>query len=101
MSNSYIYKDEINQILNALATQAHKDPAFKERLLSNPKTVLSEKGINLPESLHLKLVEDNDPNLITLHLPPSDTEELSDRDLEEVSWGKDSEGSLLNDFRIQ
>ena len=87
MANTLIYKDEINQILNALAKQAHEDPAFKERLLSNPKSVLSEKGINLPESLHLKIVEDTDPRLITLHLPPTPSGELSEEELEKVSGG--------------
>ncbi|MCC5789719.1 MAG: NHLP leader peptide family RiPP precursor [Opitutales bacterium] len=87
MPNTLIYKDEINQILAALATQARKDPTFKERLLTDPKALLREKGIDLPESLRLKIVEDTDPHLITLHLPPAPSEDLTDEELEAVSGG--------------
>ena len=66
-------------------------------MLTEPKALLQENGFELPEALQLKLIEETDPNQITLYLPPEPSGELSDEDLEAVSgggFGEKAEGLL-------
>lgn len=85
-----LYQDEYQKILSKIYAQCHRDPAYKERFLADPKAVIKEEGVTVPDSIEIKAVEETDPNLITLYLPPEPSDELSDRDLEQVSGGKAS-----------
>lgn len=49
--------------------RAWKDPAFKEKLLSDPKGTLTELGYSFPKEAKIKIVED-DEETMTLILPP-------------------------------
>ena len=76
-----------------LIAKAIKDEAFRKNLLENPKAAIEEEtGIKLPESINLKVLEEN-PLTFYLILPPkinSETEdELSEAELEMVSGGYD------------
>ena len=78
-----------------LIAKAMKDEAFRKNLLENPKAAIEEEtGIKLPESINLKVVEEN-PSNFYLVLPPKinpETEdELSQAELEMVSGGYDGE----------
>mgnify|MGYP005876018637 CR=1 FL=1 len=94
-----LYKDEYDQALEKIFAQCHRDAAYKERFLNDPKAVVQEEGVSVPDSIQLKVVEDTEPNTLTLHLPAAPSEELSDQDLETVSGGKTS--SENSDFNRQ
>jgi hypothetical protein len=67
------------------------DDAFKKRFLTEPKKVLAEYGMDVPDALNVRVVENTDD---TMHLtlparPPKPTGagELSDNQLDAVSGG--------------
>ena len=79
------------QLEEKLIAKAMKDETFRKNLLENPKAAIEEEtGIKLPESINLKVVEEN-PSTFYLILPPKinpETEdELSEAELEMVSGG--------------
>lgn len=76
-----------------IIARAWKDPRFKEKLLKNPKAAMKEIGVDIPETLQIKVVEDK-PNSYTLILPPTapHTEELSDQELEKLAAGAGDTG---------
>lgn len=66
--------------------KAWEDESFKQRLLSEPKAVLVENGIEVPGNLAIRVVENTEDTLyITLPAPPS--AELKDEQLEMVAGG--------------
>ena len=81
------------QLEEKLIVKAMKDESFRKNLLENPKAAIEEEtGIKLPESINLKVVEEN-PSTFYMVLPPKinpETEdELSEAELEMVSGGYD------------
>jgi hypothetical protein len=79
------------QLEEKLIAKAMKDEAFRKNLLENPKTAIEEEtGIKLPESINLKVVEE-DAATFYLVLPPKinpeKEDELSEAELEMVSGG--------------
>jgi hypothetical protein len=81
------------QLEEKLIAKAMKDETFRKNLLENPKAAIEdETGIKLPESISLKVVEEN-LSTFYLILPPKinpETEdELSEAELEMVSGGYD------------
>ena len=65
-----------------------KDEALKARLMSDPKAVLKEHGLNVPDDLDVKFVEDADETVhITLPAPPAEHEKLSDAELSNAAGG--------------
>lgn len=61
--------------LGRLIAKAWSDPAFKERLIEEPKTVLAEEGIETPEWLSIEVVENtSDKAFLTLPMSlPAET----------------------------
>ena len=74
---------------NALAqlfAACWKDEALKARLMADPRTVLKEHGLDVPDSMNLKVVENADDCVhITMPAPPSG--DLSDDELEKAAGG--------------
>jgi hypothetical protein len=70
-----------------IVARAWVDEAFKARLLSEPATVLTEGGVELPPGVEVRIGEDTD-SVLHLVLPrrPADGE-LSADQLEKVAGG--------------
>lgn len=76
-----------------LITQAIQDPAFRQRLMENPKAVLAEQGLNVPDDVQINVLQES-PTQYYLVLPAlellttsGEVAELSDAELEAVAGG--------------
>ena len=76
---------------NALAqlfAACWKDEALKARFMADPKAVLKEHGLDVPDDIDVKVVENADDCVhITLPAPPVGHEDLSDDDLSDAAGG--------------
>ena len=76
---------------NALAqlfAACWKDEALKARFMADPKAVLKEHGLDVPDNLDVKVVENNENTVhITLPAPPARHLDLSDDELSEAAGG--------------
>jgi hypothetical protein len=79
--------NEQQKAMGKVVSRAWSDPAFKERLLSNPGEVLRESGIPVPQGLTIKVHEDG-PSLRNIVLPVK-TDVLTDEQLDMVADGGD------------
>ncbi len=77
---------DLKSLSAKIIARAWKDPRFKERLLKNPRAAFQEFGIEFPDELQIKVVEDK-ANAFTFVLPPShlDATQLSDQELEKIA----------------
>lgn len=76
-------------IWGEIVARAWRDQAFKQQLLANPKGILTEAGMSVPDSTELQVVEDT-PTLRHLVLPvaPADgSSTLSEAELDLVAGG--------------
>ena len=77
-----------------VVTRAWSDETFKQRLLSDPGTVLAEAGLPVPPNLTVQ-VHEATPTKLHLVLPPpppaGQRGELTDADLDLVAGGSDPE----------
>jgi hypothetical protein len=70
-----------------LLIKVWEDPTFKRRLVADPRAVLQEHGLPLPDGQAVRVVEDT-AETVHLILPPKPAEgELSDEQLEQVTGG--------------
>ena len=76
---------------NALAelfAACWKDEALKARFMADPKAVLAEYGMAVPEGMNIKVVENSDSHVhITLPMPPAGDNDLSDDELSNAAGG--------------
>ena len=79
--------EELDTTIGKIYAQCHRDPAFKKRFLHDPRSVIEAEGVTVPDSTVIKAIEDTEPNVLTLHLPPKPAEDLSDEDLNAVNGG--------------
>jgi len=78
---------DIQRDYGKIVARAWEDEDFKKELLSNPSAVFKANGIDIPEGIEVKVVEDT---ATTVHftLPPKPAEgELSEEDLDGVAAG--------------
>ncbi len=71
-----------------IVARAWADEGFKSRLMSNPKAVLREHGLEMAPDVEAKVVEDTD-EVRHFILPPSPSGELTEEELSPVA-GTDS-----------
>ena len=65
-----------------------KDEALKARFMSDPKAVLAERGIEMPDGMDVKVVENSDNTVhITMPMAPDGHEALSMEELSNVAGG--------------
>ena len=76
---------------NALAqlfAACWKDEALKARFMADPKAVLAEYDMPVPDNLDVKVVENTDNTVhITMPAPPSGGMDLSDEELSNAAGG--------------
>lgn len=99
MTEQALTREEVQERIIAKSWQ---DETFKQELLSNPKAVFSrEVGQELPDTIELRVVEEN-PNTLYLVLPPKiDANldgELSEAELEAVAGGGFSWKGIIKSF---
>lgn len=74
-------------VLQTVIVKAMSDPAFKARLLENANGALAALGVEIPQGMTVRFVE-NTPNTTWLVLPaPGKGVELTDELLAEVAGG--------------
>ena len=77
-------KNALAQLFAAL----WKDEALKARLMSDPKAVLAEYDMPVPDNMDVKVVENADDCVhITLPAPPAGDMDLSDDELSNAAGG--------------
>lgn len=73
---------EQKKSLSALFAACWKDDALKARFMSDPKSVLVEHGLSVPDGMNVTVVENTDNNIyITMPATPGDVASLSDDEL--------------------
>ena len=79
--------EERNQLADLFAA-CWKDEALKQRFKSDPKAVLAEHGMPVPDDIDVNLVENTDTTVhITMPAPPSGGMDLSDDELNSAAGG--------------
>jgi hypothetical protein len=85
MITATMTKKEIEETIIAKASQ---DSKFKEELISNPKLAFSREGISLPDRINVNVIEESATNYyLVLPAPISNSEELSEAELESIAGG--------------
>lgn len=82
-------QQDIQQAIASVSAKAAADQAFRALAVNNPREAIRQAtGKDVPEIYTLKLVE-ADPNAdLTLVVPPLQTDELSDHELDQVAGGR-------------
>ena len=79
---------EEKNTLAQLFAACWKDEALKARFMSDPKAVLAEYGMPVPEDMNIRVVENSDSHVhITMPAPPDGHGNLSDDELSEAAGG--------------
>lgn len=79
---------EHHKSLADLFAACWKDEALKQRFMSEPRAVLAEYGMAVPDGMNVNVVENADQCVhITLPMPPADHQDLSDEELRDVAGG--------------
>ena len=79
--------EQKNQLASLFAA-CWKDEALKARFMSDPKAVLAEYDVPVPDGMDVKVVENADNCVhITLPAPPSGSGELPDEELSNAAGG--------------
>ena len=75
--------------LAALFAACWKDEALKARFMNDPKAVLAERGIDVPDNIDVNVVENSDNTVhITMPKAPGGSTELSDEELAGAAGGE-------------
>ncbi len=79
---------EQRNLMTELFTACWKDEALKARFMSDPKAVLAEHGIKVPDNIDVNVVENSDNTVhITMPTAPAGAMNLSDEELAGAAGG--------------
>ena len=79
---------EERNALTDLFAACWKDDALKARFMADPKTVLAECGIKMPDGIDVNVVENTENTVhITMPMAPGGNPELSDEELSHAAGG--------------
>ena len=79
--------EQRNQIADLFAA-CWKDEALKQRFMADPKAVLAEYGMDVPDGMAVNVVENTDNTVhITMPASPSGGMDLSDDELSNAAGG--------------
>ena len=79
---------EHHKSLADLFAACWKNEALKQRFMTDPKAVLAEYGMDVPDGMDVNVVENTDNTVhITMPAPPSGHTELSDDELSNAAGG--------------
>jgi hypothetical protein len=79
--------EERNQLADLFAA-CWKDEALKARFMADPKTVLAEYDMPVPDGMDVKVVENADNTVyITMPAAPGGHQDLSDEELSAAAGG--------------
>ena len=79
--------EQRNQLADLFAA-CWKDETLKQRFMSDPKAVLAEYGMDVPDGMAVNVVENTDNTVhITMPAPPSGHGDLSDEELSSAAGG--------------
>jgi hypothetical protein len=67
-----------------VVARAWRDAAFRQRLLAEPAAALREAGVQVPEGLQVRVVE-NAADLVHLILPAKPSGDMTDEQLEQIA----------------
>ena len=74
--------------LAALFAACWKDEALKARFMSDPKAVLAEHGIDVPDGIDVNVVENSDNTVhITMPTAPAGVGDLTNEELASTAGG--------------
>jgi hypothetical protein len=80
---------EERNALTDLFAACWKDDALKARFMADPKAVLAERGIEMPDGMDVTVVENSDNTVhITLPMAPDGHAELSNEELSNAAGGE-------------
>jgi len=77
-------REKFQKAYGKVVAKAWADPDFKAKLLSDPKTVLKEYGVEFPQDVELRVVENTDK----IHHFTLPARQLSEEELEKVAGGE-------------
>jgi hypothetical protein len=87
--------EQKNQLASLFAA-CWKDEALKARLMADPKAVLAEHGLDVPDGMDVKVVENADNCVhITMPAPPAGHLTLSDEELGNAAGGSAAFGLFV------
>ena len=91
---------EERNALTDLFAACWKDEALKARFMSDPKAVLAERGIDVPDNMNVNVVENSDNTVhITMPKAPRGAAELSCEELAGAAggacWNQPVQASLI------
>ena len=79
--------EQRNQLAELFAA-CWKDDALKQRLMSDPKQALAEYGMDVPDGMDVKVLENSDNTVhITLPMAPDGHHDLSDDEITAAAGG--------------
>ena len=87
--------EQRNQLADLFAA-CWKDETLKQRFMADPKTVLAEYGMDVPDGMAVNIVENTDTTVhLTMPAPPSGYLDLSDDELSNAAGGVGADAAGL------